>query len=232
MPAFTIPHTAECTTRIAGLVPARGRCAAVIALLSSLVVAFQVVLAGPAGAYPPDPSSPATAANRLASLAVRVEGATATYDRGLFTHWVTISARCDARETVLKRDGVNVVVDGYCRSVGGSWYSTYDAVWVNSSSSIDIDHIVPLAEAWRSGAHTWTSTKRRQFANDLTRPQLIAVSASSNRSKGDRDPGDWRPTNTRVHCVYSRQWIDVKHYYGLAVDSTEKSALQSMLATC
>ncbi|WP_371129724.1 DUF1524 domain-containing protein [Streptomyces sp. 2231.1] len=57
----------------------------------------------------------------------------------------------------------------------------YDGKILTASGQLDIDHIVPLANGWRSGADEWTTAKRRQFANDLTDPQLIAVSASSNR---------------------------------------------------
>jgi uncharacterized protein DUF1524 len=198
------------------------------------VTALIVWLAGgtPAVAYPPTPPSASTAQQYLNALTVRAEGSTSGYDRDLFPHWHTVSGTCDTRETVLKRDGTNVVTNSACESTGGDWYSVYDAVWVADDSDIDIDHIVPLAEAWKSGANSWTTAKREQFANDLTRAQLIAVSASSNRSKGDRDPASWLPPNGSTHCIYAREWIWVKHYYGLSLQSAEKSALQSMLNGC
>jgi hypothetical protein len=108
----------------------------------------------------------------------------------------------------------------------------YGSVWVSDSSDVDIDHIVPLAESWRSGADSWATSTRREFANDLTHAQLIAVSGSSNRSKGDSDPSEWRPPNTGTWCVYAREWVWVKDVYGLAVDSPEKAALDSMLDGC
>ncbi len=213
------------TTLTRGLVVAP--LAVVLALLLQLVAATE------AFAYPPDPSSPETAAARLAGLDERAESGESTYDRDLFPHWSTVSGACDTREIVLQRDGTGVVVDpSDCSADGGSWYSVYDSVWVETSSAVDIDHIVPLAEAWRSGADGWSTPTRQSFANDRTRPQLIAVSASSNRSKGDRDPADWQPPNTNVHCIYARQWIDVKHHYDLSVDSAEKSALGAMLGAC
>lgn len=154
------------------------------------------------------------------------------YSRDLFPHWITISGTCNARETVLKRDGSGVAVDGACNPTSGSWFSQYDGVTITSSSSVDIDHVVPLAEAWRSGAASWATSTRQSFANDLTRPQLIAVSATSNRSKGDQDPSTWRPTRTSYHCTYSRMWIRTKYAWSLRLQSAEKSALQSMLNTC
>lgn len=91
---------------------------------------------------------------------------------------------------------------------------------------------MPLAEAWRSGAASWSTSTRQDFANDVTRPQLIAVSASSNRSKGDQDPSTWQPTRTAYRCTYSKMWIASKSYRGLRLQSTEKSALQVMPDTC
>lgn len=187
---------------------------------------------GSALAYPPTPPSASTAAGQLASLTVKAEGSTSGYSRDLFPHWIIQSGTCDTREQVLKRDGTGVTVDSSCHPTAGKWYSVYDATWITSSSGVDIDHIVPLAEAWKSGANAWTTARRQQFANDLTIAQLIAVSASSNRSKGDSDPASWKPTNTSVHCIYAREWIWVKYTYGLSLQSAEKMALQQMLGTC
>ncbi|WP_328520849.1 HNH endonuclease family protein [Kribbella sp. NBC_00359] len=204
----------------------------IAAITTVAATAAWTLSAGPALAYPPTPPSATTAATELASLTVKTEGSTSGYSRDLFPHWITQSGTCDTREQVLKRDGTGVTVNGSCQPTAGSWYSVYDATWVESSSSIDIDHIVPLAEAWKSGANAWTTARRQQFANDLSIAQLIAVSASSNRSKGDSDPASWKPTNTSVHCIYAREWIWVKYTYGLSLQSAEKTALQQMLGTC
>lgn len=206
----------------------------IITLVLTLVVATTAWAVGvqPALAYPPTPPSASTAASQLASLTVKAEGSTSGYSRDLFPHWIIQSGTCDTREQVLKRDGTGVTVDSSCHPTAGKWYSVYDAMWVTDSSSVDIDHIVPLAEAWKSGANAWTTARRQQFANDLTIAQLIAVSASSNRSKGDSDPSEWKPTNTSVHCIYAREWIWVKYTYGLSLQSAEKTALTQMLGTC
>ncbi len=188
--------------------------------------------AGPAFAYPPTPPSASTAATQLASLTVKTEGSTSGYSRDLFPHWINQSGSCDTREQVLKRDGTGVTVDSSCQPTAGRWYSVYDATYVETSSGVDIDHIVPLAEAWKSGANAWTTARRQQFANDLSIAQLIAVSASSNRSKGDQDPSEWQPTNSSVHCIYAREWIWVKYTYSLSLQSAEKTALQQMLSAC
>ena len=202
-----------------------------IVTLAVAVTAF-VTGAGTAFGYPPDPPAVSTSQQYLNALTVRAEGSGDGYSRDKFPHWSIVSGGCDTRDQVLKRDGSNVTVDSECEPTGGRWYSVYDAVWVTDDSDVDIDHIVPLAEAWRSGASSWTTSRREQFANDRTRAQLIAVTASSNRSKGDQDPAEWKPPNTGMHCVYGREWIWVKHYYGLSVNPAEKSALQSMLNGC
>ncbi|MFB6723024.1 HNH endonuclease family protein [Kribbella sp. NPDC056345] len=195
-------------------------------------VAVWVLTSSPALASPPTPPSASTATTQLNGLTVKAEGSSTGYSRDKFPHWHTVSGTCDTRDQVLKRDGTGVTVDSQCEPTGGRWYSVYDAVWVTDDSTIDIDHIVPLSEAWKSGASGWTTAKREQFANDLSIAQLIAVTASSNRSKGDKDPSAWKPTNASVHCVYAREWIWVKHTYGLSLQSAEKTALQGMLATC
>lgn len=202
-----------------------------VTALTTGVVATTVVTTT-AYAYPPDPPAASTSQQYLNELTVRDEGSTTGYSRDLFPHWHTVSGTCDTREEVLKRDGSNVVTDSACESTSGSWYSVYDATWIEDDSGIDIDHIVPLAEAWKSGANAWTTAHREEYANDLTRAQLIAVSASSNRSKGDKDPASWKPANTSVHCIYAREWIWVKHYYGLSLQASEKTALQTMLNAC
>ena len=209
--------------------PPRSMIAAVTALAAT---AAWTLGAGPALAYPPTPPPASTAATQLASLTVKTEGSTSGYSRDLFPHWINQSGSCDTREQVLKRDGTGVTVNSSCQPTAGRWYSVYDATYVETSSGVDIDHIVPLAEAWKSGANAWTTARRQHFANDLSIAQLIAVSASSNRSKGDQDPSEWQPTNSSVHCIYAREWIWVKYTYGLSLQSTEKTALQKLLDAC
>jgi len=203
---------------------------------SFTILAATAVLSGTlvsvAEATPPGIPSATTAKSELASLAVKADGSQTGYSRDKFPHWINQSGSCDTREEVLKRDGTGVTVDSSCQPTAGRWYSVYDSTWVNDSSDVDIDHIVPLSEAWKSGASAWTTAKRQEFANNLTISQLIAVTASSNRSKGDKDPSAWKPPNTSVHCIYAREWIWVKYTYKLSLQSAEKTALTQMLGTC
>lgn len=90
----------------------------------------------------------------------------------------------------------------------------------------------PANSTSQSGAAAWTKAQRQDFANDIKRPQLWAVSAKSNRSKGDRSPDSWKPPMTNFHCTYAKAWVQVKSYYKLTVTGAEKSALGDMLNSC
>lgn len=180
----------------------------------------------------PTPISAATARTYLSQLTVEAESNSPAYDRDLFVHWITISGSCNTRETVLKRDGTNVVTDTSCAATSGNWVSPYDNVATTLASDLDIDHLVPLKEAWVSGARTWTNAQRQAFANDLTRPQLIAVTDNLNQAKGDQDPAEWMPPLASYRCTYVRAWVQVKQYYNLTIDSAEKTALTTYLAAC
>lgn len=114
----------------------------------------------------PTPVSAATARSYLSSIPTEAENNSPAYDRDLFNHWITISGNCNTRETVLQRDGSNVVTDSACASTSGSWYSDYDGATWTAASDVDIDHLVPLREAWVSGARNWDNARRQQFANE------------------------------------------------------------------
>ncbi|GAA4906751.1 uncharacterized protein DUF1524 [Stackebrandtia albiflava] len=157
------------------------------------------------------------------------------YDRDLFPHWIDADGDdCNTRYEVLIAEAVKTPDVGTdCRLTGGEWYSWFDDVTADSPSDISVDHFVPLAEAWDSGAHAWTTEKRRDFANDLGDDRaLAAVTISSNSSKGDRDPAEWLPENTSQTCRYVGEWVAVKLRWSLTVDQAEKSALTDLAADC
>lgn len=205
-----------------------------IGLVASVFVfvAAAVAWPRPAAALPPNIPSKSVIQSELNGLTVAAEGSMTGYDRDKFPHWVTISGNCNARETVLKRDADEVTVGSDCYPTSGRWYSQWDGVVETSASDIHIDHQVPLAEAWRSGASSWSTDRREDFANDVTGTELIAVTASVNMSKSDRDPAEWKPPRTGAYCLYAKMWIHSKHQWNLRLQSAEKSALQSMLDTC
>lgn len=210
---------------------ARRRIATVTAL-TALTSAAALLTGAPAQAAPPAPVSAATARTYLGQLTERAEGSSDGYSREKFPHWSTQSGACNTREVVLKRDGTNVQQDSSCAATSGTWKSPYDGGTWTAASDVDIDHVIPLSEAWKSGASSWTTAKREGFANDLSRPQLIAVTDNVNQSKGDQDPAEWMPPTTSYHCYYARMWVDVKHHYSLTVNAAEKTKLSSVLNGC
>jgi Protein of unknown function (DUF1524) len=183
----------------------------------------------------PGPSASATqAAGQLGQLTVAKSASMRGYSRARFPHWRETGKNCNVRDSVLRRDGARlgpVKLSG-CNVVGGRWYSPYDGKTLTDPKAVDIDHMVPLANAWRSGADTWDDKRRGDFANDLTRPQLKAVSLTSNRAKGDQDPAQWKPPQRAYWCQYAQDWIAVKYFWKLTVTTAEKAALQDMIGTC
>lgn len=133
---------------------------------------------------------------------------------------------------MLKRDGTGVVAGDNCAPTQGSWFSPYDGETWSNPADVDIDHVVPLAEAWRSGADNWTTAQRAAFANDLDDPQLIAVTDNVNQAKGDKEPEEWKPPLVGYWCTYARMWIGVKDSWNLTVETAEKTALTDMLNRC
>ena len=120
-----------------------------------------------------------------------------------------------------------------CSLSGGRWTSYYDGASWTATSDVDIDHVVALAEAWDSGARTWTTSVRQSFANDLGDSRsLIAVTDNVNQSKGDKDPAEWVPPLSSARCRFIAEWAAVKTRWRLTVDSTEKSALTSYAGSC
>lgn len=189
---------------------------------SEAIASYSVTVGGPV---------PALA--QLAALTVADEQPMTGYSRDRFAHWRAQGGGCDTREAVLIRQGDSVVTGTSCAVVSGSWLSPYDCQTITVSSGLDIDHVVPLAAAWRSGAAAWTDARRSDFANDLAAsPQLLAVSPATNRSKGDQDPADWRPPSQSYYCRYASDWTKIKTVWGLTIRAPEKAALTDMLATC
>ena len=148
------------------------------------------------------------------------------YVRTAFKHWVDEDKNgCDTRAEVLIAEAVvKPKIGKKCALTGGSWLSPYDNKLQTKSSALDIDHLVPLAEAWRSGAWKWSATQRQAFANDLRNKEvLVAVTLNLNRTKGDSDVTSWLPPIGQ--CTYARDWIVVKLTYGLTVDLAEAAKL-------
>jgi hypothetical protein len=194
-----------------------------------LLAPLALVLA-PAPAHAETYSAPLTTA--IGSLTVASEVRTG-YDRDLFDHWVDADGDgCDTRKEVLisEADDAPSVGSG-CGLSGGRWYSYYEGASQTDDGALDIDHMVPLAEAWDSGARSWSSSERQSYANDLGDYRtLVGVTAAQNRAKGDRDIAEWLPPQQR--CRYLKEFVAVKIRWRLSVNSGERSAMQSLASSC
>jgi hypothetical protein len=214
------------------------------------VVVVAVLAAGcqfvPAPAPTPPPATPPAAppapnagplTDQLATLQILPEDTGAHYDRDDWLPQWARAGECTTRETVLQQQGQGVVVNDKCAPTSGQWYSAYDGMTVTDPVKLDIDHVVPLAEAARSGPVVdgrrqrpgdWPEEQRHAYAND---PEgLLAVTSSSNRSKGDDDPARWLPDGDR--CGYVASWLRVKKKYNFSVDQAEHDAIAAVIATC
>lgn len=171
----------------------------------------------------------------LTKLKVEPETASKSYKRSYFKLWIDADHNgCNTREEVLISEGLtNVPVGNGCAISSGRWTSAYDVQSITAASRLDIDHMVPLHEAWESGAWKWNAATRQNYANDLGYPHsLIAVSAATNRAKGDQDPDNWMPPSAAFGCQYVGRWVAVKYRWSLSVDQAEKSFLAKRLKAC
>jgi uncharacterized membrane protein YgcG len=157
------------------------------------------------------------------------------YQRTLFNLWIDANHDgCNTRKEVLLAEAIiKPRESGSCTLTGGKWRSAYDGQTFTNSAGMDIDHMVPLQEAWASGAYKWNAATREAYANDLGYARsLIAVSSASNRSKSASDPWLWMPTQRSYRCQYINDWVAIKYRWNLAVDPTEKSDLVAKLRSC
>ncbi|MEH1124158.1 HNH endonuclease family protein [Micromonospora sp. CPCC 206061] len=170
----------------------------------------------------------------VAALAVAAE-VNEGYDRDLFHYGLDEDGNgCDTRREVLLAEAtVTPIVTGDCDIAGGQWYSYYENETYEDASLVEVDHLVPLAEAWGSGAYRWAPATRQAFANDLGDPRtLAAVGTAVNQDKGAQDVAGWLPPFADAQCRYLHDWVAVKTRWRLSVDEAEKTSLQTLAARC
>ena len=153
-----------------------------------------------------------------------------SYDRGLYDHWIDADNDCqDTRQEVLITQGEAIRLDAQgCRVVSGIWEGPYTGQRFTDPSDLHVDHIVPLAEAHKSGAAKWSAARRRTFSND--HDNLLAVEAGENMSKGASDPAEWLPELGR--CLYVDRWTRIKARYELSTDVREREVIARVRAQC
>jgi len=173
----------------------------------------------------------------LNSLSVKGRAAKTGYTRAQFTHWSDLDRNgCDARNDTLKRDLTEVIYKAGtrdCKVISGLLLDPYSGkviTFSSTKSTIDIDHVVALSNAWQTGAAYFDKTKRQQIANDPL--NLLAVDFSLNRQKGDGDAATWLPPLKSYRCDYVARQIAVKAKYGLWVSQPEKGAIIKLLEKC
>lgn len=191
--------------------------------------------AGPSDASEP---GPALARDELASADAPTQAAAGEpYDRKLWKHWIDADHDCqDARVEVLIAESYGEVAfeDARgCEPESGEWQCPYTGKLLRESHLLDVDHLVPLANAHRSGGGTWSAERRMQYANDLSQPyHLIAVDYAANRSKGDKGPEAWLPPSEEFRCTYVREWVAVKERWGLGMSDAEAEVIAAATRVC
>jgi Protein of unknown function (DUF1524) len=197
-------------------------------LITASMVMGSVTFAPAASAAP----KAGTVAYAVTQLRVATENR-AGYTRAAFEYWADANGDCqDTRSEVLQaetRSKVSFQTGSRCIAMKGRWHSAVDGRTWTKASDVDIDHHVPLAEAWDSGAKWWNTARREAFANDLGYAgSLNTITDNVNISKGNRDPSEWMPPRAAARCTYVKQWISVKYRWSLTIDPAEKRKLRSV----
>ncbi|MFI0162105.1 HNH endonuclease family protein [Streptomyces albidoflavus] len=204
---------------------------------AALVVAAVLPLSAPAAAETSDgPPTVLPIDAAVAALQSADESRTG-YSRSAFKHWTAgdnPTDGCNTRKEVLLAEAVTAPeVGSGCAITGGTWFSYYDEATVDGARGLDIDHMVPLAEAWDSGASAWTAARREAYANDQGQASsLVAVTARTNRSKSDQDPAEWLPPAPGALCRYGAEWTATKLRWNLTIDEQEKTTLLDIASSC
>lgn len=166
---------------------------------------------------------------KLASIKV-AEPQEVDYDRSQWKHW--IGTRCDdTRQQVLREQAESFKLDAEgCRVVSGKWIDPYTGKVFTDPGKLDIDHVYSLGAAAKHGGNDWSAAKKQKYANDKS--HLLAVSASANRSKSDKNPAEWWPENAAFSCEFATKYVDSADTYGLSFSKADVKVLEKGLKTC
>ena len=156
--------------------------------------------------------------------------------RDLYGGWMDVDEDCQntRHEILIATSRPKAKLDKTeCMVIAGEWEDAYTGTIITNPEDLDIDHFIPLAEVHRSGGAAWSDSLRYAFGNDLSENgMLIPVSASENRSKGDRDPAGWLPKNESYHCQYVERWVALKEAWRLTMDYHERQKVEVLLTQC
>lgn len=209
-----------------------------MALLSLIVLGFAIFQAVPESEQLiPDQQTTVAEQQALAvleTLEVKGRAPKTDYSRDQFGSGWSIVNGCDTRSIILYRDLTNTILDEDCKVVSGTLNDPYTGSIIqfhkDSSSSVQIDHVVALSDAWQKGAQQLTRVTRIQLANDPL--ELLAVDGPANMEKGDGDAATWLPSNKSFRCQYVARQIAIKQKYSLWVTVAEKTAMANVLTAC
>lgn len=170
----------------------------------------------------------------LEQLAVKGRAPKTGYSRDQFGNGWGKTNGCDTRNIILYRDLSSPVLQGECKVVSGTLNDPYTGKTIQftkeKSDAVQIDHVVPLSNAWQTGAQNLTIEQRKQLANDPL--ELLAVDGEANQVKSDSDAATWLPKNKAFRCTYVARQIAVKQKYALWVTEAEKVAITDVLKSC
>jgi hypothetical protein len=191
-------------------------------------VLFLLAATGPARGAAHTASQKQRALHRLALLHTAAPLSLAGYSARRFPHWLDRDRNgCDAWQDTLIGAGAHVTRGRHCAIRSGSWVDSYSGKTYRNPQSVAADHLVPLANAWRTGARRWSRARRTQYANDPV--VLVVTSIHLDRQKGNRSPDQWKPPRRGDWFAYAERWIRVKTKYHLGVTRAERAALRVML---
>jgi len=180
-----------------------------------------------------------TAVALLATLPVKGTGPATGYARTaeFGSAWMDIDRNgCDTRNDILARDLTADVMSGRCKVIRGTLADPYTGRIMHfvrgnqTSTLVQIDHVVALQNSWLTGARKLTRNQRVAFANDQL--NLLAVDGRTNAVKGARDAATWLPPLKSFRCDYVTRQIEVKAKYRLWVAPAERDAMARVLGGC
>jgi len=187
------------------------------------------------------PTTPATTVRVRTPVLLPLQVAPAShqdsYDRDVdFGGWIDVHGCENTRAVLLIRDStapVTFTTSHRCTVKTGRWVDPWSGFTTANAHDLQIDHTVPLANAWASGAWSWSHAQRVAYANDLTDPDhLVPIEAAENEAKSDDGPDAWRPPARSAWCHYAQVWDRIKVKWHLTATKGEWDALREMAATC
>ncbi|MEX2444526.1 MAG: HNH endonuclease family protein [Alkalispirochaeta sp.] len=179
-----------------------------------------------------------TFGNTTYTIAVEPEYSEGGYDRDDWPHWSSVPGSCfTVRDKALAEESWVPVTTveaygGRCRVTEGLWRDPYTGREFTDSQDVDVDHVVPLAEAYESGGHAWSRGRRRAYANELADENhlMIVYDRENQAEKGKRDPAEYLPPNDEFLCDYLEAWAGIKARWDLSVDRAEAEAINHAMA--